>query len=575
MRDLITITKVMFVEKRDIVISILCGFIAGITAIGLFALSGYLISKSALVPPIYTLMILVASVKILGIISALSRYGERYFSHRGTFTMLSNLRVSFYERLEPLAPTIFHKYRSGDLLSRIVGDVETLQNFFLRVFYPPIVLLLVFLCAIFFTVFFSIEITWIILVGFILTTFIFPAVIALRQRKVERRVRENRGELSTEVSEFLFGFRDLKIYQKLEMKESKLRHSADVYLKEQEHESVYNLFSESSNTFLSLVVSFTVLGYGAYLVSTEQLDGIFLAMLVMVSLTAFENISPMSVFPSYLEDSRQAATRLNNVVGMEEEQEILKESKEKLSIKKSPYISVNEVSFAFPNESRNTLSDITFTLPPGSKTAIVGPSGSGKSTLMQLLLQIYPVNQGEICINNKSMNSLSQESIWKSTNVVLQKNHFFYGTIRENLMIAKNELSDEEMENALEKVKLHHFSLNDQVLEKGENLSGGEQQRLAIARVLLKKAPIWLLDEPTSSIDALTEKHIYDYLFEEAKENTVVLISHRLTGLESMDQIIVMESGRIVEVGTFDELMEKKGYFYEMKQIEQSVFLNV
>lgn len=194
---------------------------------------------------------------------------------------------------------------------------------------------------------------------------------------------------------------------------------------------------------------------------------------------------------------------------------------------------------------------------------------------MQLLLQIYPVNQGEICINNKSMNSLSQESIWKSTNVVLQKNHFFYGTIRENLMIAKNELSDEEMENALEKVKLHHFSLNDQVLEKGENLSGGEQQRLAIARVLLKKAPIWLLDEPTSSIDALTEKHIYDYLFEEAKENTVVLISHRLTGLESMDQIIVMESGRIVEVGTFDELMEKKGYFYEMKQIEQSVFLNV
>lgn len=157
MRDLITITKVMFVEKRDIVISILCGFIAGITAIGLFALSGYLISKSALVPPIYTLMILVASVKILGIISALSRYGERYFSHRGTFTMLSNLRVSFYERLEPLAPTIFHKYRSGDLLSRIVGDVETLQNFFLRVFYPPIVLLLVFLCTIFFTVFFQLR----------------------------------------------------------------------------------------------------------------------------------------------------------------------------------------------------------------------------------------------------------------------------------------------------------------------------------------------------------------------------------------------------------------------------------
>ncbi|WP_068676550.1 thiol reductant ABC exporter subunit CydC [Oceanobacillus sp. Castelsardo] len=572
MKDLLAITKVMFVEKRDIIISILCGFIAGITAIGLFALSGYLISKSALAPPIYTLMILVASVKMLGIISALSRYGERYFSHRGTFTMLSNLRVSFYEKLEPLAPAIFQRYRSGDLLSRIVGDVETLQNFFLRVFYPPIVLMLVFLCTIFFTIFYSIEVTWIILVGFILTTFIFPTIITLRQRKVERRVRESRGELSTEVSEFLFGFRDLKIYQKLELKESSLRHSADVYLKEQEHESVYNLFSESSNTFLSLVVSFTVLGYGAYLVSMGQLDGIFLAMLVMVSLTAFENTTPMAVFPSHLEDSRQAATRLNNVVGNKQEQETM--SKEELIIKKSPCIRVNDVSFAFPDESRNTLSGISFSLPPGSKTAIVGPSGSGKSTLMQLLLQIYPVNEGEIDINNRSMYSLSKESIWQSTNVVLQKNHFFYGTIRENLMIAKSGLTDEEMENVLEKVKLHHFALNDRVLEKGENLSGGEKQRLAIARVLLKKAPIWLLDEPTSSIDALTEEYIYNYLFEEAKEDTVVLISHRLTGLESMDQIIVMESGRIVEIGTFDELMGNKGYFYEMKQIEQSVFLN-
>lgn len=332
------------------------------------------------------------------------------------------------------------------------------------------------------------------------------------------------------------------------------------------------MLSESANTFLSLVVSVTVLAFGAYLVATEQLDGIFLAMLVMVSLTAFENTTSMSVFPSYLEDSRQAATRLNNVVRTEQEYETPKKSKEKLSITKSPYIRVNEVSFAFPDETRDTLSDISFTLPPGSKTAVVGPSGSGKSTLMQLLLQMYPVNQGEIYINNQSLNSLSQESIWKNTNVVLQKNHFFYGTIRQNLMFAKNGLTDEEMKNILEKVKLSHFTLNDQVLEKGENLSGGEKQRLAIARVLLKKAPIWLLDEPTSSIDALTEKYIYNYLFKEAKKDTVVLISHRLTGLESMDQIIVMESGRIVEVGTFDELMEKKGYFYEMKQIEQSVF---
>lgn len=571
MRDLLMVIKVTFIEKRDIVLSIIFGFIAGISAIGLFALSGYLIAKSALTPPIYTLMILVSSVKLLGIISAISRYGERYYSHRGTFTMLSHLRVKFYERLEPLAPSIFHKFRSGDLLARIVGDVEALQNFFLRVLYPPIVSLLVFLCTIFFTMFYSFEIALILFSGFVLITFIIPAILSLRQRKVESKLRESRGALSTELSEFLFGFRDLKIYQKLDEKEQRLRQSASTYLKEQKQVSTYNLFSEISHTFLTLFISFTVLGVGAYLVSVGELDGIFLAMLVLISLTAFENTATMSVFPSYLEDSRQAAERLENVVGMEREQANLQEEKEDLVLTASPNIRLAGVSFRFPDEVRDTLFNISLTLPPQSKTAIVGPSGSGKSTLMQLLLKIYTADQGDILINNQSINQLSEESIWENTNVVLQKNHFFYGTIRDNLLIAGNDLTDEEMSSALEKVNLSHFTLNDQVLEKGENLSGGEQQRLAIARALLKKAPIWYLDEPTSSLDSITEKQIYNYLFEEAKNDTVVIISHRLTGLERMDQIIVMDSGEIVEQGTFDELMKKKGYFYKMKKIEQSV----
>ena len=573
MKELITIVKWMFEEKRDIVLSVLFGFLSGITAIGLFALSGYLISKSAFTPPIYTLMILVASVKLLGITSALTRFGERYYSHRGTFTMLSNLRVTLFKKLEPLAPSIFHKYRSGDLLARIVGDVETLQNFFLRVFYPPIVLLLVFLCTIFFTMFFSLSITIIILIGFLITTFIFPAIVAWRQRKVERSVREGRGELSSELSEFLYGFRDLKIYQKLEEKENTLQQSADHYLTEQERESVHNLFTESTNTFLSLFVSFAVLGVGAYLVAVGQLEGIFLAMLVMVSLTAFENTATMSVFPSHLEDNRQAATRLYHVVHTESEQEKLAEGKDELQINESPMIKVEGLSFRFPLETRNTLTDISFTLAAKSKTAIVGPSGSGKSTVMQLLLKLYGFQQGDIYINHQSLKQLSQESIWDHTNVVLQQNHFFYGTIRDNLSIAKNDLTDKEMKQMLEKVKLAHFSLDDPVLEKGENLSGGEKQRLAIARALLKRAPIWLLDEPTSSMDAITEKEILDYLLKVAKDDTVLLISHRLTGLEQMDQIIVMEAGKIVELGTYEELMSKKGYFYQMKQIEQSVFL--
>ncbi|MEK4381684.1 thiol reductant ABC exporter subunit CydC [Aeribacillus sp. FSL K6-2848] len=570
MKDLLFITKLTLTEKKDLFLSILFGFITGIATVSLFASSGYLISKAALAPPIYTLTVFIACIKLLGFISAGSRYGERYFSHRATFNILSRLRVSFFEKLEPLVPAIFLKYRSGDLLSRIVGDVETLQNFFLRVFYPPIVSILIFLWTIFFTSFFSFYIALVLCIGLIFTTVLIPAYFAFRLKKVERHVRQSRGNLSTEVTEFFYGFRDLKIYQQLEHKQEKLIQRSDAYLKEQEREAIHNLFSQSVNTFVSLIISWVILLLGVYFVAGGQLDGIFLAMLVMISLTVFEHAAPMAAFPSYLEDSRQAAARLSDAIRQDPSVKTSDEKEMKeLPGQQAPSIVMENVTFQLFSE---ILKNVSITFPAGSKTAIVGPSGSGKSTLLALLLKIYQNHQGVIRINGISIDQLDEESLWKNANVILQDNHFFYGTVRDNLMIARDTVLDEDLEDVLKKVKLDYLSLADPLLERGGNLSGGEKQRLAIARVLLKKAPLWILDEPTSFLDALTEQSIYHHLFEAAKNDTVILVSHRLTGLENMDQIIVMDEGAVVEAGTYKELMNKKGYFYQMKQIEQSVF---
>lgn len=576
MKDLAIVVRLMMIEKKDILLSILFGFIAGITGVGLFSASGYLISKAALLPPLHALIILTSTVKLLGFIRALSRYAERIFSHRGTFTILSNLRVSFFEKLEPLAPGIFHKYRSGDLLARIVGDVESLQNFFLRVFYPPIVLVMVFLCTILFTTFFSIYIAIILLIGLLFTVVIVPALFARRQIKIDHNVRKRRGALSTEVAQFLHGFRDLKIYQKLEEKEQKLLDASDRYIEEQKNENINMLYSESANSFVALFVTWLVLGIGAYLVVNDQLAGILLAMLVMTSLTVFEDVGPMAAFPNHLQDSKHAATRLFSVVNEERvdetEQEQVHVMKQlQLPDGQSPVIQVDHVTFTFPNEWRKTLDNISLSIPAGSKTAIVGSSGSGKSTLLQILLKIVPIQQGNIFINDFPIDHVEQESIWKEANVVLQSNHFFYGTIRENLLIDDHDITEEQMISTLAKVRLEHFSLTDRVLERGENLSGGEKQRLAIARAMLKGGRLWLLDEPTSSVDALTEQSIYDHLFEQAKDDTLILVSHRLTGLEKMDQIIVMEQGKVIEVGTFKQLMEQKGYFSKIKELERSL----
>ncbi|MGI8316300.1 thiol reductant ABC exporter subunit CydC [Halobacillus mangrovi] len=570
MKDLGAVIKIIVMEKKDIYLSVLFGFLAGISAVGLFASSGYLISRAALLPPLYALTVLIAFLKLFGFVRALGRYAERYFSHRATFTMLSNLRVTFYEKLEPHAPKVFQKYRSGDLLSRIVGDVESLQNFFLRVYYPPVVLVIIFLSTILFTSIFSFSLAVVLLLGLVLTGLLIPAWFAWRQRRVDQQVREARGKLSTDATEFLYGFRDLKIYQQLDAKEEELQQSSAEYIKEQEKEGAQMMFSHSMNTMFSLVISWLVLGLGAYLVSKGDLNGLFLAMLVMISLTVFENATPMAVLPSHLEDSKRASKRLFSIVS-EDRDTVVKEPLQ-LEGGEAPEIEMNNVDYHYPGEARKALDGVTLSIPSGAKIAVVGPSGSGKSTLLQLLMKFAKPEQGRVYMDSLPLESINQESLWQHSNVVLQENHFFYGTIEDNLQLAGEGVKREEMVKALESVGLSRFSLEDTVYEKGENLSGGEKQRLAIARALLKGERLWLLDEPTSSIDALTEQKVYNHLFSKAAEDTLLLVSHRLTGLEGMDQIVVMENGSIVESGTFEELMNKQGYFYQMKQIEQTVF---
>ena len=567
MNELKHVLKLTLIEKKDVSIAIFFGFLAGIASVALMGSSGYLISKAALTSQMTTLVVMAACLKLFGFASALSRYGERLYSHRATFTMLSHLRVSFFERLTPLAPGIFGEYRSGDLLSRIVGDVESLQNFLLRVFYPPVVLSIVFLSTIFFSSFFSIGIALVMLIGMLLTVIAVPALFSVRKRKTDGQVRAKRGSLAVEATEFLYGFRDLKIHQQLGKKEQLLKKNADQYNEGQRKEGLEENLAQSINSLVALLVSFFVLGVGAYFVAAGEMEGLYLAMLVMISIAAFENVAPMAAFPAYFEESRKAAVRLEEIVAAP----VASQGKEKLP--DGPLeLNMKEVSFSYPGEKALAVDGVSLRLSPGTKTAIVGPSGSGKSTLMQLLLNVFPVDQGQLSIGGKPVETLDQEAIWQEMNIVLQENHFFFGTIRSNLLIANPAASDEEMERALAKVQLELFPLEMKVEEKGQNLSGGQKQRLAIARALLKGKSLWFLDEPVSSVDSVTGRAIYEELFQQGHKDTFVIISHDLVGLEKMDQIVVMENGRIVEIGSYTELMKKQSYFYQLKQIENSVF---
>lgn len=566
MRELTHVLKLTLHEKRDVALAIFFGLLAGLASVALLASSGYLISKAALTGQMTVLIVIGACLKLFGLGSAVSRYAERLFSHRATFTMLGNLRVSFFEKLAPLAPELYGKYRSGDLLARIIGDVESLQNFLLRVFYPPIVLLLVFSGTIMFALYFSVSTAVLLAVGYLLTVVAVPTYFAWRKRRRDWKTRESRGVLSAEAAEFLYGFRDLKIYRQMESKEQQLAGLIDSYSKEQNGEGREEVYSQSANGLVALLVSWAILATGAYFTASGELDGLYLAMLVMISLGVFENVTPMAAFPIYFEESRKAAVRLESVV---DETPRMKKNGE--LPEGSLSVSAQNLSYAFPGETRQALKALTFNLAPGSKTAIVGPSGSGKSTLLAVLMDILPPLEGEVLFNGQSAHTLSQESIWQRSNVVLQENHFFYGTIRSNLQIADPSAQDEQMAAALKKVELGGFSLDAEVEEKGQNLSGGERQRLAIARAMLKKGELWLLDEPVSSVDSATGYLIYERLFKDYPNSTFIIVSHDLAGLENMDQILVLEDGKLVESGSYDELMAQREYFHGLKEIEQQI----
>ena len=444
MSELTHVLKLTLREKRDVSLAIVFGVLAGLASVALLASSGYLISKAALTGQMTVLIVIGACLKLFGLGSAVSRYSERLFSHRATFTMLGNLMVSFFERLSPLAPELYSKYRSGDLLARIIGDVESLQNFLLRVFYPPVVLLLVFMGTILFTVYFSIYTAILLAIGYLLTAVAVPAYFAWRKRRRDWRTRESRGALSAEAAEFLYGFRDLKIHRQLAGKEQQISDLIDFYNEEQRNEGKEEVYSQSMNGFIALVISLAILASGAYFTTAGELDGLFLAMLVMISLGVFENMAPMAAFPSHFEESRKAAVRLDSIV---DEMPRVKGSSDLPEGGLS--ISSRNLSYVFPDEQRPALDDVSIDLPRGSKTAIVGPSGSGKSTLLAVLMDILPARSGQVLINSANSEKFSQESIWQSLNVVLQENHFFQGTLRSNLKIADSKANDDQLAAAL------------------------------------------------------------------------------------------------------------------------------
>jgi ATP-binding cassette subfamily C protein CydCD len=560
-----------------VALSILLSTLAIGSTVALMGSSAWLISMAALHPSIAILGVAIVGVRFFGISRGVFRYLERLVSHNVTFRLLARLRVWFYEKLEPLAPARLMQYRAGDILTRIISDVNILENFYVRVVAPPATAVLIGAGVSLFFASYEPVLAPTLIGFFIILGLILPLLAQVSSRQVGVALLVERGTLNSQIVDGIQGLADIVAFGRAPDRAQQIAATGRRYA------AIQKKLSYMSGLYSSLTIILTNLAMWAIVlltipqVATGQIQGVMLGALALITLACFEAFNPLPLAAQTWKIARAAASRLFEIVDTNPEVEDYISSSEHASPVLNMGLRVSNLSFTYPSQTIPTLRNINFSLPAGHRLAIVGPSGAGKSTLANLLVRFWDYKSGEIHLGAESLKSYPQELIRGWIGVITQNNYFFNTTIRENLRLAKSNASVEEIRNAAQCAQINDFiealprGYETNIDEQGLRLSGGERQRLAIARLLLKDTPILILDEPTANLDPMTERQVLDTLFVVLRGKTMILITHRLVGLENMDEILVMDCGQIVERGTHAKLLAQDDLYHRLWNLQNRI----
>ncbi|MGC8878771.1 MAG: thiol reductant ABC exporter subunit CydC [Anaerolineae bacterium] len=552
-------------------LALLASFATIASSIGLMATAAHIIASAAYHPPLAALQVAIVGVRFFGIARGVLRYLERYLSHHVTLRLLAHLRVWFYRALEPLAPARLLDYRSGDLLSRIISDIETLEHFYLRVLAPPGVALL---CAVLiggFIARYDMPAAVVVLVFLLVTGALLPIATRLLSRSPERQLVDARALLAAALVDTIQGLAELLAFNRALEQHARLMQLNDHLIQIQSRVVRLAALNEALGGLLANLAAAALLVITIPLVRDSRLDGVSLAVLLLATLASFEAVAPLPAAFQQLENNLAAARRLFEVIDAPPAvRDIAATSPQPVDYG----LEVEALRFRYAPDAPFTLDGITFHVPDGGRVAIVGASGSGKTTLVNLLLRFWEYSEGNIRLGGHDLRVYRAEDVRRLIGVVTQHTYLFNGTLRENLLLARPGASEGELWHILEVAQLADFvrhlpeGLDTWIGEQGVRLSGGERQRLAIARVLLRDTPILILDEPTANLDALTERGLWHALEALMHGRTCIVITHRLVALEAVDEVLVLQAGRIVERGRHSELLEYDTLYRRMYRLQ-------
>ena len=572
MRALLPFLRLFKFAKLPLFLGLVLMITGLASSIGLLTTSGWFLAATAIagLGTLFNFFYPSASVRGLAIGRTLFRYFEKLVTHDATFRILAKLRVQVFEKIIPLSPAVLNRYRNSDLLNRLVSDVDTLDSLYLRLIAPFITAIFVILAMCIGLSFVNAPLALGLGISLLLLVLVIPTIFYQLGKKFGDKLVHSRALYRTQFLEFIQAQAELLLFNAEDKLKDNMAKTEANWQADQQKEANLSGFSTALSLFLNGLIIAAMLWFSSQAeFGNDEYRMAFIALFTFAALASFEILMPLGSAFLHIGQVIASAERVTDII--EQQPLVAFNGKAEFDQNATTLIEAKDLSFTYPERQNRALENLNLTIQKGKKVAILGKTGSGKSTLLQLLVRNYDANQGKLFLAGKPIADYSEDTLRSQFCFLTQRVHVFSDTLRQNLQFASAvNISDEKMSEVLNQVGLGKLLEQEQGLDiwlgdGGRPLSGGEQRRLGLARILLNDAPILLLDEPTEGLDRETERQILRLILAHAENKTLIMVTHRLTAIEQFDELCVIDEAKLIEKGTYAELLQlEKGFFKQL-----------